>query len=71
MSASQEQADLVEALEIMFWLIDERWLVRNLQGDDDPMWALTTLGYVRKLAKAKAVLDAAQAVPRETGESSR
>ena len=46
-----------KALANLFYLIDENWLVRNIKDDDDPLWALKQLNYVRKLADAKCVLD--------------
>ncbi len=54
-----EGAALHSALQDVFDLIDQNWLVRNIKNDDDPLWALQQLNQVRRLAKAKEVLDSA------------
>ena len=54
---SSEVSAHKQTLKDLFWLIDESWLVRDISNDGDPLWALKQVGYVRRLAKAKAVLD--------------
>ncbi len=47
----ERRIDALEAaLKDMFLLIDEHKLVRNIDNDDDPLWALHQLDFVRRLA---------------------
>ena len=55
--AANEIERVREALEDMFALIDENQLVRNIENDDDPLWALNSLAFVRRLAKNQKALD--------------
>ncbi|MGH7207831.1 MAG: hypothetical protein ACREIL_00450 [Nitrospiraceae bacterium] len=45
-----------EALQDLFKLIDEGWLVRNTKDDTDQNWALNNLTYISRLAKAHQAL---------------
>jgi hypothetical protein len=40
----------------MFKLIEEGWLVRDISQDAKPVFAMRQLGFVSRLAKAKAAL---------------
>ncbi len=45
------------ALQDMFALVDEGWLVRNTENDAAPDWGMRQLGFVRRLQKAQAALN--------------
>ncbi len=47
---------LEAALRDMFALIDERFLVRNIEGDAASDWAIKTVGFLKRLANNHAIL---------------
>jgi hypothetical protein len=51
-----ERNALKIALQDMFKLIEEGWLVRDISQDAKPVFAMRQLGFVSRLAKAKAAL---------------
>jgi len=59
-TASERIKQLEAALKDMFLLIDERWLVRNIENDDDPLWALNQLNFVRRLARNQKPIETLQ-----------
>jgi hypothetical protein len=57
MTKKQRIEDLEAALKDIFALMDENKLVRNVSNDNDPLWSLHALNFVRRLAKAKALIE--------------
>lgn len=53
----RERDDLRAALTDMFALIDEGLLVRNIEKDAEPSWAMRQVRFVQRLAKAQAALN--------------
>ncbi len=51
-----ERAELIEALRDLFGLIESGWLVRNIEDDAKPDFAVRQLEPTRKLAKASTML---------------
>ena len=51
----RERDRLREALADVFALIDEGWLVRNIQGDIATNWAINAAPNVLRLAKAREI----------------
>lgn len=54
--------DLLEALQDMFALMDEGWLVRNTNDDAKDGWAMRQMAAVKRLAQARAAISKTRAV---------
>ena len=52
-----------EAIEMLLKALDERWLVRSIEHDSDPSWAIKSLPYVNALSSLAAALPAAPKEP--------
>ena len=50
--------ELLEALKDVFALMDEGFLVRNIQGDHEADWAVKALPNIARLKKAFLLVDA-------------
>lgn len=48
--------DMLAALQDVFALMDEGWLVRNTSEDHKPSFAMRQLSFVQRLAKANAAI---------------
>lgn len=53
-------SELAGALEDMFSLIEDQWLVRNTIYDEDRDFYIKQLPFVQKLANCRRLLNAAQ-----------
>lgn len=53
-------AELLEALKSVFGLMDENWLVRNIDNDSEPGFALRQIEPLQKLAKAHSAISHAE-----------
>ena len=59
LSAAQQRVEqLKAALENVLKLIEEKKLVRNIEEDDKPDWALRQMMFVKVIKDAKEALDA-------------
>lgn len=54
--AERERDELIEALRIIFNMLDSGWLVRDTSGDRSVGWAMRQIEPTRQLAVAHAVL---------------
>lgn len=56
-----ERGRLLEALELLFGLIESEELVRNISRDSDPNWHVRMIGFTSTLNKSLAAIDFAEA----------